>query len=193
MKREPSLWLARHAPVLAEKGVCYGASDFLADQASTLLAAKALAVTVPLDWAVHVSPLQRCQQMAKDLQALRPDLRFKQDARLRELDFGAWEGKPWASIERAEFDEWLADFANARPGSSSGGGESVAAMMARVDQAWKEWCTSKEGCLWLTHAGVMRAAILLSRGVHLPVTAADWPTAEMPYGEVLVLQATAHS
>ncbi|MGB3071992.1 MAG: histidine phosphatase family protein [Ottowia sp.] len=185
MKKEPTLWLVRHAPVLAEKGLCYGVSNLLADDAATSQTAEVLAANVPEGVAVHVSPLQRCQQLAWSLQLLRPDLRFNEDPRLREMDFGAWEGQPWASIKRAEFDVWLADFAHVSPG----GGESVAALMARVAQAWDEWAASAADALWITHAGVMRAALLLSRGIRLPATAADWPSANMPYGEVLILQA----
>lgn len=186
MKKEPALWLARHAPVLAEKGLCYGVSDLPADDAATAQVAEVLAAQVPEGVAVRVSPLQRCQQLAWSLQTLRPDLRFTDDPRLRELDFGAWEGRLWAAIERPEFDAWLAEFAHANP---SGSGESVAALMARVAQAWDEWRSSEADGLWITHAGVMRAALLLSRGTRLPAAAADWPSAEMPYGEVLVLRA----
>lgn len=174
--------------MLAEKGVCYGVSDFPADETSTLGAARALAARVPEGWEVRVSPLQRCQQLAIELQTLRPDLKLTDDARLRELDFGAWEGRPWANIERVEFDHWLADFINGRPGGGSVGGESVAELMTRVDQLWREWLASGKSGLWITHAGVMRAAMLLSGGIRLPASAADWPSTEMPYGEVLVLQ-----
>ena len=120
------------------------------------------------------------------LQPLRPDLSFQNDTRLVELNFGAWEGVAWSTIERDHFDEWLADFAHAAPG---GNGEPVASLMARVGLSWNNWCASGTDAAWITHAGVMRAALLLAKDVHLPTTASDWPAEDLPFGEVLKLQA----
>lgn len=178
------LRLIRHAPILAESGRCYGISDWPADPAATAQAADRLATQLPPGLVMSVSPLQRCQQLAQSLQERRPDLRFKDDARLIELDFGAWEGLPWSAIARSEFDLWLSDFAHAQPG---GRGESVASLMERVGRAWIDWQHSQADAGWITHAGVIRAARLLSRGVHLPATAADWPAEDIPFGEVLVM------
>lgn len=181
-----TLWLARHAPVLGGEGLCYGASDLPADAVASRAAAEALAAQLPTGLAAYASPLLRCQQLAQGLRALRPDLRIQDDARLREMDFGAWEGLRWTDIPRAEFDHWLADFADAPP---AGNGETVRALMARVAQAWADWQTSGRDALWVTHAGVMRAALLLSRGVQLPPGGADWPRDELPFGGLLVLRA----
>ena len=128
------LWLLRHAEVAAPPGLCYGASDLPADAAATRAAARALAERLPHGLCLQVSPLQRCELLAQSLHALRPDLTLKLDARLREFDFGTWEGRPWGDIARAEFDAWLVDFALARPG----GGECVAELMARVANPAKE-------------------------------------------------------
>ncbi|MBH1966515.1 MAG: histidine phosphatase family protein [Comamonadaceae bacterium] len=183
-KNDPTLWLIRHAPVLADKGVCYGASDLLADRATTDKAARALAETVPEGLAVRVSPLLRCQQLAGSLKVLRPDLSFHDDQRLREMDFGQWEGKPWADIAQTEFDQWMMDFSHARPG---GNGETVADLMRRVAQIWSEWAATRSHAVWITHAGVMRATLLLSRGISLPVSATEWPAVDLPFGESLKL------
>ena len=183
----PTLWLLRHAPVLAAPGLCYGRTDLPADPAATRRAAETLAKQLPRRTVVKTSPLQRCELLALDLQALRPDLAFKTDARLAEMDFGDWEGQPWGHIPRAAFDAWLADFAAAPPGE---GGETVRALMARVGAAWDDWRASGADALWVTHAGVMRAALLLARGVRLPASAADWPADDLPFGEVLALQPT---
>ena len=181
-----TLWLARHAPVLAGPGLCYGVTDLRADAAATQAAAQALAARLPQGLAAWTSPLQRCEQLAQALQALRPDLTIKPDARLREMDFGTWECQPWDDIPRAAFDHWLADFADVPPGGS---GETVRAMMARVGAAWDDWRASGADALWVTHAGVARAAMLLSRGVRLPASAADWPRDPLPLGGVITLHA----
>ena len=59
--------------------------------------------------------------------------------------------------------------------------------MARVGAAWDEARQSGSGTLWVTHAGVMRAALLWSRGVRLPATAADWPRDVLGFGQVIQL------
>lgn len=94
----PTLWLLRHAPVLAAPGLCYGRTDLPADPAATRRAAETLALQLPRGTVVKTSPLQRCELLALDLQALRPDLAFKTDARLAEMDFGAWEASPGATF-----------------------------------------------------------------------------------------------
>ena len=182
----PTLWLLRHAPVLAAPGLCYGRTDLPADAAATRRAAEALAVRLPHGVAVRTSPLQRCELLALDLQALRPDLSCETDSRLAEMDFGAWEGRRWADIPRPDFDRWLVNFVAAPPAD---GAESVQGLMARVGAAWDAWRAHGRDALWITHAGVMRAALLLSRGVRLPATAADWPADALPFGETLLLQA----
>ena len=96
----PTLWLLLHAPVLAAPGLCYGRTDLPADPAATRRAAETLAKQLPRRTVVRTSPLQRCELLALDLQARRPDLALKTDARLAEMDFGAWEGQPWGHIPR---------------------------------------------------------------------------------------------
>lgn len=189
-RRPPRLWLVRHAQVLAAPGLCYGRSDLPADDRHTRAAAQALATRLQTEAGdaglldVRVSPLQRCAQLAQAVQRLCPRLSGQPDPRLRELDFGDWEGRPWDSIARHEFDAWMADFAHARPGKS---GETVAELMARVGTAWDNWQASGRDAVWITHAGVMRATTLLARGVRLPTTASDWPDVALEFGGVLTL------
>ena len=183
-----TLWLARHAEVLCPPGLCYGSTDWPADAAATARAAAVLARELPAGTSVAVSPLARCQQLAEALHPLRPELARGTDARLREMHFGAWEGRPWRDIARPEFDAWMADFAHARPG---GDGETVAELMARVAAAWDQAQASTQPVAWITHAGVMRAARLLARGARQPARAADWPADALPMGGVWVLGAGA--
>lgn len=184
---QAALWLARHAAVQAAPGLCYGASDVPDDPAATRAAAAHLAAALPAGAAaLHVSPLARCRHLAEALCALRPDLPAPQtDARLAEMDFGAWERRPWSAIARAEFDAWTARFADARPG----GGENVRAFMHRVAQAWDEaWplaLRTRRPVIWITHAGVLRAARLLHAGVRCPPSASDWPAEAVPLGQAL--------
>jgi alpha-ribazole phosphatase len=164
------LWLVRHAPVLLAPGSCYGALDVPADAAATAQSAAALAENLPHGLQVSSSPLQRCEQLSQALQGLRPDLSFKSDARLREMHFGNWEGRRWDMIARSEFDAWTADFAGHAVG---GHGESVRAVMGRVGQAFDE--LGDTDAVWITHAGIIRAAQLLARGLREVERADQWP------------------
>ena len=181
----PALWLVRHAPVLAAPGLCYGATNLPADASATRAAAERLAKRLPEGTRVVSSPLQRCELLAQTLLGLRPDLIYTIDARLREMDFGAWELRPWDDVPRADMDAWLSDFANAQPG---GHGESVRTLMTRVAAAWDEARTAPDQpLLWVTHAGVMRAAQLLAQGAPMPTQPSDWPNEDLPFGQVRTL------
>jgi len=173
------LWLVRHAAPLVEAGTCYGALDMPADAQATQQAAQALAQALPPGTVIRCSPLQRCMQLAGALCALRADLAITPDERLREMDFGAWEGQRWDALDPALLQAWTDDFAHHRPG----GGEAVHSFMARVTQAWTEAPSSGGDVVWITHAGVIRAAMLLHAG-QVPVTqAAQWPAAACGFGQ----------
>ena len=178
------LWLVRHAEVDLPAGICYGQSDVPARMDATRRAAARLARELPHGATLRVSTLQRCELLAQELRALRPDLALKPDASLREMNFGAWEGERWSAIPRAEFDAWLADFAHVRPGC----GECVAELMARVATAWDAWQRRRRDAVWITHAGVVRAVRLLERGVRLPTAAGDWPAEPLAFGTAWVIE-----
>ena len=172
------LWLVRHAQPLIAPGLCYGATDVLADEAATLQSAQTLAGLLPQGLSMATSPLQRCERLAHVLQGLRPDLTCKTDARLVEMDFGCWEQQRWDAIPQADYDRWTLDFGQHR----FGGRESVADVMRRVGAVWDESQRLGQNAVWITHAGVIRAAGLLSRGVRVVTQAADWPQQAPAFG-----------
>mgnify|MGYP000022239354 CR=1 FL=1 len=53
--------------------------------------------------------------------------------------------------------------------------------------ALDDWQRQGRDALWVTHAGVIRAATLWWQGVALPASAADWPVAAPGYGQWLCL------
>ena len=183
-----TLWLARHAQPLIKKGVCYGQLDVPADLADTQKCAQALAGVLPIGALLVTSPLQRCEQLAPVLIALRPDLTVKKDARLQEMHFGQWEGRAWAAIDPAELAAWTDNFAHYRAG---GTGESVAQFMARVAQAFDalDRTTTRDN-IWLTHAGVIRAARLIAQGIRHINRASQWPLDAPAYGQWCKLELT---
>ena len=177
------LWLARHAQPLVAPGLCYGTLDLCADPAATAHSAQQLAAELPQALQVRYSPLQRCVQLAHALQALRPDLQVQPDARLRELDFGAWEGRAWSSIARADIDAWTTAFATHRPG----GGESLTAMLARVAAALQDTrqnaAQGGSDVLWISHAGVARCVQWLLQAPKGNLPRSDqWPTTAPAFG-----------
>ncbi|MBC7610192.1 MAG: histidine phosphatase family protein [Polaromonas sp.] len=174
-----NLWLCRHAQPLIDSGICYGQLDMAADAMATRICAQKLAELLPAGVAVVSSPLQRCEQLVTVLIGLRPDFTYKTDPRLKEMHFGDWEGRAWADIATNELDAWTEDFASHTVGHS---GESVAQFMARVAQAFDELSPATD-TLWITHAGVIRAAELIASGTRHIQRADQWPTAAPAYGQ----------
>lgn len=168
--------LLRHTRPEGGEGVCYGASvldvgpDFGA-------AAAAVLEGLPPITRLRSSPLRRCHCLAARIAAAR-GLRVETDPRLAEMDFGSWERLPWGQISRQELDAWAADFYGARPH----GGESVAMLAERVAAALAEVRAMAGSVLWVTHAGVAKAA-----AAHL-AHGEGWQT-RLGFGEWLVLPA----
>jgi alpha-ribazole phosphatase len=178
-----TLWLVRHAQPLVAPGVCYGFTDVPADGNATRLAAEALALVLPADIQVKTSPLQRCEQLVQCLQGIRPDLAVKTDERLAEMNFGTWEGQRWDAIDRRELDAWTDSFETWR----CGGGECVQDVMHRVAAAWDEardhHLANGQTTAWITHAGVIRAASLVSQGIRRVTLASQWPQDAPGFGQ----------
>jgi len=152
-----SVILVRHTRPAVPEGVCYGITDLdlaptFDDEAAAVLAA------LPATERLVSSPLQRCRRLAERIGAAR-GVAPVFDERLREFDFGTWEGMPWDDIPRPELDAWAADFLHARPH----GGESVRMLDERVDAAIAEYRTegrrSGRSHVIVTHAGVIKAAL----------------------------------
>lgn len=170
------LWLLRHAPVLLPPGLCYGASDVPADEAATRQAAQAAAACLPARLPVWVSGLRRAQQLADALQAHRPDLApARIDSRLNEMDFGCWELQAWNAIPRAFIDDWVNNFAHYR----FGGVESTQCVIDRVAQVitgMRAALGADGQAVWITHAGVIRAAnYIAAHGSQRPAELDLWP------------------
>ena len=174
-----TLWLVRHALPLIDKSICYGQLDVPADHLATQSCAQELSKVLPGDISISTSPLQRCELLAHEFMGLQPDLRVKTDANLQEMNFGQWEGCAWADIDKAELDAWTSDFAHYRAG---GTGESVTQFMTRVAAAFDQLDPARP-TLWVTHAGVIRAATLIASGIRHISRADEWPTDAPAYGQ----------
>ena len=158
------LHLIRHPRPLVEAGICYGRLDIPAENVA--LAAERLAGELPPGLPVYSSPLRRCRELAGYLHPA-PQI----DARLQEMDFGAWEGRAWDAIPRGELDAWAADIAGYAPP----GGESPLQVQQRV-LAFVAGLAMPEATV-VTHAGVIRVLVAYLHG--LPPSA--WTTLDFPY------------
>ncbi|MES2401210.1 MAG: histidine phosphatase family protein [Pseudomonadota bacterium] len=178
------LWLVRHAQPLIDSGICYGQLDMQADARATQDAATALSRILPRDLLAAHSPLQRCRQLADALIGIQPQMKFTPDVRLQEMHFGNWENRSWRSLPRTELDDWTADFANYTVGQN---GESVSTFMTRVASVFDALPRNTD-VLWVTHAGVIRAAQLLARGIRNINKADQWPSGGPSYGQWCTLE-----
>ena len=145
--------LLRHTRPAVAPGICYGVSDVSLAE-SFAEECDALIRTLPEFDRIVTSPLSRCRYLAERISAgmNRP---LTEDHRLREMDFGQWEGVGWDDIPSAEIDAWAADFLHARPH----GGESVAMLRARVRMALSDLRRLDGDSLVVTHAGVIKVAL----------------------------------
>lgn len=166
----------RHPRPEGAKGLCVGARSDLpvhwrrAKRLARRIEAVARRERLPR--AAVCSPLARCADVGAWL--ARRGWRVTQDPTLVELDFGAWDGRLWSAIPRAEVDAWVADFAAYRPGD----GESLVDMLERAAR----WEPPGNCAIVIGHGGWMLARRwLAARGQILP-RAAEWP-APPRYGE----------
>jgi alpha-ribazole phosphatase len=141
-----TLYLLRHPRPLIAPGICYGQLDVAAEDPAPIVAR--LRRELPPGLPVWSSPLQRCRTLAE---ALQPAPRL--DARLMELDFGAWEGRPWDDIARPELDAWAADV----DGYAPPGGEAPHQLQRRVLAFVGALPAGAH--LVVTHAGVIRTLL----------------------------------
>jgi alpha-ribazole phosphatase len=176
------LILIRHPVPDIAAGICYGSSDLPAEPEALALGHASLAAELAPALAagarLYSSPLRRCTALAALLGE------FTSDVRLAEMDFGAWELRPWSDIPRQEVDAWAANLLDYRPG----GGETVREVARRV-QAFLD--ALDHDAVIVCHAGIMRLMSALAAGEPL-VQAAEKPN-QIKYCGILRLSWPAKS
>ena len=145
----------RHPTPDAPPGLCYGRLDLAPGAGAGAEIARALKLTPPAA-RVMASPARRCRGLAEAL-AARDGVAVELDDRLWELDFGAWDGRRWCDIPRAESDPWAADPWHLAPP----GGESFGALHVRIAAAL---AGTGPGAVRVSHAGPIRAARMILTG-----------------------------
>jgi alpha-ribazole phosphatase len=154
------LWVVRHAAT-GTTDTCYGRTDVAtsvpADRATSTLVESFPGTRAPA--VVWSSPMSRCLDVAGRF-AAHFGARLRVDPSLHELDFGAWEGRPWSLIrseDRDNYDRWLEEWEHFSPS----GGELPADIERRV-RAWHGALEKHHTHALIAHAGVIRALRVVS-------------------------------
>lgn len=166
-----TLWVWRHPKPLDAAGRCIGQVDLPVDRRKAKQLAHHIRQTARregLPRVVWTSTLMRAAAVGEIL--ARWGWRHRRDARLSEMNFGAWDGLPWHAIGAAAVAAWCGDFADHAPG----GGESVSNLLGRCADFMAE---VDAPCCVVSHAGWIGAATWWSRSPENSPSAATWPAA----------------
>ncbi len=169
------VWLVRHTSVDVPAGTCYGRSDVplrtTFDEEAAVVREALAGTRFDAAWC---SPLSRCVRLAEacgygDAQ---------RDARLLELNFGAWEMRRFDEIDDPQLQRWFDDWLHVRPT----GGESFAEQIVRVGGFLDELRRRPFGrALLFVHGGVQLCAGI-NAGLFPPEEAFSH---QLPYGSRL--------
>lgn len=130
---------------------------------------------------VWSSPAGRCLVLARAAAAA-AGAPLVTEARLKELDFGAWEGMAWEHVPRQALDRWAADPMGFAPPD----GETGAALLARVRAVAAALRAAAEDAVVVTHGGPLRLLPALLTG-----RAPDLLSRAPPMGAVLCVRVSA--
>ncbi|MBF6212381.1 histidine phosphatase family protein [Nocardia puris] len=126
---------------------------FPVDESLTEAGRRALSSCAPLGAArVLTGPERRAVETAAQL-----GLTGERDARLRDLDAGAWRGGDLMTVPQDELYRWLTD-----PSYKGHGGESVTELIERTRYWMAEIASEGMSTVAVTHPAVVRAALLVT-------------------------------
>lgn len=171
---------ARHPRPRIPGRICYGRLDVPLAEPPEQGAATLIAAAIDPIERIVSSPASRTLLVARAL-AAQTGAPVHTDDRLQEMDFGQWEGQPWATLPRAEIDAWAQDPLRYRPG----GAENVNDVLTRLRRAWTTLASSAETTLVLTHAGPIRCLLHLAQNT--PIL--DAIATSIPYASITRFEA----
>ena len=164
-----TLHLVRHGIAVGAEGRCIGHTDLpLAPAGRDALAE--LAARWPLPRVAHLvsSDLARARESAQVL-AEAWGVPIREDARLREMDFGRWDGRTWEELERDDADafaEWMAHWEHARTPGGEGFGDVITRVGEWVADAVRAARAEEMGeVVVVAHAGSIRALLVQVTGI----------------------------
>ncbi|MDQ0256357.1 alpha-ribazole phosphatase [Evansella vedderi] len=118
--------------------------------------------------AVFTSDLKRCKETAHYLGI---GTHLKEDARLREMNFGEWEGKTYGELKsKPEYQRWLRDWEQ----HATPNGESWSEFTSRLDSFLEDLIqcgeiakiNTNQPIVVITHGGVVRYFLWKFKAVH---------------------------
>jgi alpha-ribazole phosphatase len=155
------LYLIRHAQPEDAAGVCLGHTDpALADAGRRAAAALASAWPDEAPTRVVASDLARTRETAT-LLAARWGREVRLEPRLREMHFGAWDGRRWDALHEEDGERlgaWMRDWSTA----SVPEGEAFTDVATRVAAWWAEeraTLAAEDRVAVVAHAGSLRALL----------------------------------
>ncbi|MFZ4718576.1 MAG: histidine phosphatase family protein [Ilumatobacteraceae bacterium] len=160
------LSIVRHARTEANAGGrLQGTLDLPLDEVGLQQAAKLPVIVRDIDRVV-CSPLARARQTASVF-GLEPTV----DERLREVDYGPFEGHRIADLPQEMWRRWVTELDYAPEG-----GESLQAMSARVIAALEDLAAEAEErhIVVVTHATPVKAAMAWALGVDVGIASRSW-------------------
>ncbi len=152
------LWTLRHPPV-ERQGRCIGQTVIETTMSDTEAVEKAMTTAPFRPTQIYSSDLPRCAILAHGL-AKAWSVPVCTDSRLREMNFGEWEGRTYDAIDAEDgprWRQWCDNWLTMAPP----GGESLGVFSARIVD-WLENEAPSPGGIIVTHAGVIRALRVLS-------------------------------
>ena len=166
-----TIYLIRHTETNVSKSTIYGASDVglspnfktewlnLKHKLSLLNASKKIIIS---------SPLSRCTQLATELSAFL-STPFETDDRLKELNFGDWEGRKWGDIDPETLNNWMGNYVNIAPPN----GETYQQLADRCGDFLadiKEKSDPSVSLFIIAHGGSIRTFLHTALGLQLEKT-----------------------
>lgn len=160
------IYLVRHTRPGVPEGTCYGRTDVALDEADFEKRLPAIADHLPRGMPFYSSPATRCSRLAGALASATAGVLAGIDARLHEMHFGDWEGRPWDALPRHETEAWTRDIVNRAPPN----GENFAAMWERVTAFYcgaveAAHAAGHERIAIVGHAGSLKVLVLRTLGM----------------------------
>jgi len=148
------IYLVRHTKPDVTQGMCYGWMDLdvncTFEKELEIIKQKTGDLS---DYKFYASPLLRCKTLAKSL-ANKNEISY--DERLKELNFGDWEGTMWDDMKPETVKSWCDDFIN----NKVPGGECYQDLLDRVTSFWEN-INLNDNTVIIAHDGVLRAIAYL--------------------------------
>lgn len=166
----PRLVFVRHGVASSVEGRCIGHTDVPLSAAGAD-SVRVLQLGEFKVSAIVCSDLRRARESA-DIIASSISLEPTNDARLREMNFGEWDGREWSELQRSDGDRlgrWMENWRHASPPA----GESVDEIVGRVSECLRDIRErfqtddnqEAQTVVVVAHAGSIRAALCLLREV----------------------------